>query len=135
MSRERSKNDAATDALRDLAMRHPGTVETVACKGTAIESRRFSIGTKAFLFVGAKSVMVKLAASKGEAERLAAMEPDRYRIGASGWATIVTGDGKTAPLALLRRWIDESHDSVAANVVAKKKPVAAAKPKRRPRQA
>jgi len=127
MSSERTKEDATTRALRQAAMRHPDTEETVACKGTAIESRRFSIGSKAFLFVGAKSVMVKLDESKGEAIGLAAKEPDRYRIGATGWATVATGDGK-APLARLRRWVAESRRVVAAaKAPAKKKRKAAAR--------
>ena len=130
MSSERTKEDATTRDLRQTAMRHPDTEETVACNGTAIESRRFSIGTKAFLFVGPKSVMVKLDESRGEAIELAAKEPDRYRIGATGWATVATGDGK-APLARLRRWVDESRRVVAAaKVPAKKKRKAAGRSKR-----
>jgi len=135
MSRARA-DDAPTQALRDIALRHPSATETIACKGTAIESRRFSVGSKAFLFVGPKNVMVKLGASQDEAERLAAREPDRYRIGASGWATVTTGDDHALPLPLLRRWIDESHDLVVAGKTsAKKKRPTADKPKRRARKA
>ena len=120
MSSERTQEDATTRTVRQAAMRHPDTEETIACQGTAVESRRFSVGKKAFLFVGKKSVMVKLDESRAEAVDLAAKEPDRYRIGATGWATVATGDGK-APVARLRRWVDESWRVVAAAKVSTKK--------------
>ncbi|MDO8349230.1 MAG: MmcQ/YjbR family DNA-binding protein [Planctomycetota bacterium] len=135
MNSEGTKEDATTRTVRQVAMRHPDTEETIACQGTAIESRRFAVGKKAFLFVGKKSVMVKLDESLAEATELSAKEPDRYRVGATGWATVATGDGK-APLARLRRWVDESRRVVAATKVStKKKRKIAARPTRGSRRA
>src|SRR5262245_32407399 len=96
-------------ALRTIALRYPETEEGVACKGTAIECTTFKAGNKAFLFVGAKEIRLKLQASLAEANKLAAKDPDRYKTGAHGWVAISTGDGQAVDLNLLERWVDESY--------------------------
>jgi hypothetical protein len=109
-------------ALRDVALRLPGVEEGVACEGTALESRTFKVNKKAFLFVRPASVMLKLEGSADEARRLASQD-SRYRIGAGGWVTVTPGAGKTPPVALMKRWIAESHRlfAVHGKTAAKKK--------------
>jgi YjbR len=95
--------------LRSIALRYPQTEEGIACKGTAVECTTFKARSKAFLFVGAKEIRLKLDASLAEATKLAAKEPERYKVGAHGWVAVSTGDRQFAPLNLLERWIDESY--------------------------
>src|SRR5262245_42765046 len=95
--------------LRAIALRYPETEEGVACKGTSIECTTFKAANKAFLFVGAKEIRLKLQASLAEANKLAAKDPDRYKAGAHGWVAISTGDDPSVDLALLERWIEESY--------------------------
>jgi hypothetical protein len=99
-------------ALKKAASKHPGAEESIACAGTAIESSTWGVGKKVFLFAGVSkgvvSIRVRLAASAGEAKQLAKAEPQRYALGASGWATVKFGEDEPPPLGLLERWIAES---------------------------
>jgi hypothetical protein len=94
-------------------MRHAGVEESIACAGTALESSTYTAMKKAFLFVAARETIyelrLKLGASKAEASRLSAKSPDRFAIGATGWAKITFPKGEPGPRAILERWIDESH--------------------------
>jgi hypothetical protein len=99
---------AITKTLRATALRLPDTEEGVACEGTALEKRTIKVRRKAFLFLGAADAMLKLGDSKVEAAKLAAKEPDRYKVGATGWVTVKFGD-EPPPAGLLKRWIDESY--------------------------
>ena len=63
-----------------------GVQEDIACEGTAAESRRFKAQGKSILFVRPKNVMLRLSGSIPEATKLAAKEPELYRVGAGGWA-------------------------------------------------
>lgn len=107
-----TKGDVAT-WLRERATRHAGVDESVACAGTPLESSTYTAGGKAFLFVAAKEsiyeLRLKLGASKAEASRLASKSPDRFAIGATGWAKITWPRTEAAPRAILERWVDESH--------------------------
>lgn len=67
-------------ALEQAASKLPGAEEATACAGTSLE-----------------------------AKKLAKAEPQRYAIGANGWATVKFGADEQAPLPLLTRWIAESH--------------------------
>jgi len=100
-------------ALRRAALRHPDVHEGVSCEGTSLEKRTVKAHNKAFVFLGVADLMVKLRASLSEARRLAKKEPARYKAGAHGWVTFRLDGEETAPLAMLERWIDESHDLVA----------------------
>ena len=106
----------AAQALRKAAMRHAGAEESVACAGTKLECATIGVKKKVFLFLfedgGALTARVKLRESAAEAKKLAKREPERYAIGANGWAKIAFGEAD-APIALLERWIDESHRAVA----------------------
>jgi len=127
MMRQKTKVSGPIRALRRAALRHPDTHEGVLCEGTSLEKRTVKAHKKAFVFLGAADVMVKLSASLPEARRLAKREPDRYRAGAHGWVKASFAEDELPPLALLERWIDESYRLVADNlpipkVVKRKRP-------------
>ena len=100
------------NALRRIALRYPEVEEGIACKGTALECATFKARTKAFLFVGQSEARVKLHESLTEAAALAAQEPGLYQVGGHGWVK-VTFDGKSFPLDVMERWIDESYRLLA----------------------
>lgn len=107
-----SKGDLAT-WLRGRAMRHEGVEETVASAGTPAESSTYLASKKAFLFVASRDdlyeLRLKLGASKAEASRLSSKSPDRFAIGATGWAKITFPKTEAGPRPILERWVDESH--------------------------
>jgi len=107
-------------ALRKIAAKYPGVEETIACKGTAVESSAFKAGKKTFLFVRAADARLKLEKSLPEAASLAKKEPGRYEAGAMGWIKVQLGP-EPPPLDLLKRWIDESYRLMAAAAPAKNK--------------
>lgn len=103
---------AIEETIRALALEHDDVTESVACKGTALESITFNRGSKAFLFLGKKGgfhvVRLKLLRSEDEAKKLAKKEPGRYDVGANGWAKLTLGED-SAPAKLLEKWVDESY--------------------------
>jgi hypothetical protein len=109
----KSKGEDVASWLRGRAMRHAGVEETVTGAGTAAESSTYLAGGKAFLFVAAKDgiyeLRLKVGASKAEASRHASKSPDRFAIGATGWAKITFPRTEAGPRPILERWIDESH--------------------------
>lgn len=101
-----------TSRLREAALAVPEATEGVACEGTPLEKHTVKVRNKAFLFLGRADAMLKLVESLDEAVRLAAEDPDHYKVGAHGWVTIrfdVDGD---PPLERLLRWIDESRRAI-----------------------
>jgi hypothetical protein len=78
-----------------------GVVEGVACAGTALESRTYSVNKKNFLFVSEKLARLKLDASLSEANGLGC------EVGANGWVQISLD--ALPPTSVVRRWIAESH--------------------------
>ena len=106
------------NALRQLALQYPQAEEGIACQGTAIECSTFKARNKAFLFLGAGVIRLKLHESLAEAVKLAAKEPGRYKVGANGWVAVtLTGDA-SPPLDLLTRWLDESYRLLAPKQLA-----------------
>jgi hypothetical protein len=99
--------------LRRIALGYPEAEEGVACKGTAIECTTFKARNKAFLFVGAADVRVKLGASLAAAAKLEAKEPSRYKVGAHGWVLVKFSADAPLRLDLFPTWIDESYRSLA----------------------
>jgi hypothetical protein len=96
--------------LAVMATRHPGVEQGVACEGTAIESTTYKTKNKAFLFVGATSIRLKLRTSLPEAKRHAKRTPDVFDVGAVGWVKVNVDESTDAhTLALLERWIEESY--------------------------
>ena len=83
-------------------------VEGTSCTQSAFRTPRAS-----FLFVGLQGgrhkAMFKLAASRAEAERLAAANPDDYQVGKTGWVTARFTAAKPMPQRLWERWLDESY--------------------------
>src|SRR5690606_11728936 len=80
------KEPRGVDAIRKVAMRFPGTQEGISCNKVA-----FNAGKKAFLFIGvgeaSYDAMLKLGDSRPEAAALAAREPERCKVGGTGWVT------------------------------------------------
>ena len=99
-------------SLGSIALALPGVDEGIACAGTALESRTYRVGTKAFLFVSAKCARFKLSASTAEAKRLGC------DVGANGWVKLALEAMPSA--SVVRRWIVESHGLVAGSPVAAK---------------
>jgi hypothetical protein len=99
--------------LREIASSHPGVVEDVACRGTALESSAYKVGKKSFLFLGPKDLRLKLAESLPSARKLAAKHPDRIRVGALGWVQVRVGSGEALPKEQLANWIAESYRLMA----------------------
>ena len=86
------------------ALKLPGTIEDVACEGTALESRSFKVNGKAFLFVGMRDARLKsdgkwikleLATARPRAE-LAALVSASYAAFASGSAKPAAPPGARA---------------------------------------
>ena len=101
--------------LKKLAYAHDGVAEEVSCAGTPIESTKYTVNKKAFLFVGGQEPLIarlKLDASIDEASKRA---PNVVNVGAGGWTklTFVVDDAIDAKT--LARWIDESYSLFASN--------------------
>lgn len=109
MSRTPDSAKHRTDLLSKAAKALPDVGEGVACAGTSIESKTFTVNGKAFLFVGSKNLRLKLANSASEADRFAKHPSSAVQMGAGGWTTIRLADGTVPEDAVLRRWVAESH--------------------------
>src|SRR5256885_583667 len=98
-------------ALKKIAYSHDGVDEEVSCAGTPIESTKYTVNKKAFLFVGGSEPLVvrlKLAASIADAQRRAIKAPDAIGVGAGGWTKLTFVDGVVDDKTLAR-WIAESY--------------------------
>jgi hypothetical protein len=120
VSESPSASDRVVVALRRAALRHPDVEESVACKGTPIESATFKIGGRAFLFLRSGRVMVRLDRSQEEAAGLAQKKPERYKIGSGGWATVTFEGPKDVSIRLLERWVSESYGVLASGGASRK---------------
>jgi ElaB/YqjD/DUF883 family membrane-anchored ribosome-binding protein len=105
-------------SLRKFALALPETEEGIACKGTAIECATVMVRNKAFLFLGKMEIRFKLDDSLAEAAKLAAKEPDVYKVGAKGWTSIAVAGIKDVPIGLMKRWIGESYRLMAPKQLA-----------------
>jgi predicted DNA-binding protein (MmcQ/YjbR family) len=92
------------------------------------------VGRKIFVFLGGEgddvSVGVKLPRSLLFARAQPFVTKMGYGMDKSGWVAARFTKGEKIPLELLRSWIDESYETVAATALPKRKP--GAEPKRRP---
>lgn len=102
------------EALRKAALSHPDVEVSVACEGTSVESASFKVRGKAFLFLRNVSAMVKLSASRAEAERWAQQSPGVCKIGSGGWATVTLATLDSAGVQRVRNWIAESYEQFAS---------------------
>lgn len=109
-----AKKDPLT-VVGAIAMRLPSVEVGIACAGTAAESTTYKVNGKAFLFVRAAALMLKLAESVPEAAKLSAKEPARYQTGSSGWTTIKRPADAPLPMDKIERWIGESYRLMAAS--------------------
>jgi hypothetical protein len=91
--------------LGKIALALPGVVQGIACAGTALESRTYQAGKKAFLFVAKTQARLKLQDSVQQARKLG------FPAGASGWVTLPLDALPAAPM--VKRWIAESHALVS----------------------
>ncbi len=110
-AKQSSKKGDVRSALRALALAQPGTSEGVACAGTPLEKSTIKVRDKAFVFIGQKDVMLKLAESMDEARSMAESNPPAVKVGARGW---VTAQLDALPRAVLERWIEESYRAIGS---------------------
>lgn len=88
-----------------IARRLPDVELGIACAGTRLESRTFAVRGKAFLFLSATCVRLKLCASADDARHR------NIEVGKNGWAKLAPD--ALPPTAVLARWIAESHALLA----------------------
>jgi hypothetical protein len=113
MTRSTHSESGLMQTLRLFALRYPEAEEGIACQGTALECSTFKAGNKAFLFLGAAELRLKLGDSLAEAARHAAKSPELYAVGAHGWVKVMLPKDQAPPPGLLERWIDESYRLLA----------------------
>lgn len=114
-----SKKDP-TEAIRVAASRF-ADVDT----GTSCTQGSFKVRKKAFLYIGPQGgrfkAMFKLDASRGEAEALAAKDPDRFQAGSTAWVTARFSADKPLPKKIWTTWLKESYGLSTAKAAPKKK--------------
>jgi hypothetical protein len=96
-------------SLTQIATALPDVQQGVACAGTALECASFAVRKKAFLFLSAKEVRLKLDTSKDEATKRG------LAVGANGWVKL--DPGALPPTAVLTRWVAESYELMAGKAV------------------
>ena len=120
---------AARKQLRAHALKHPEACADEPWPGDHVAK----VGKKIFVFLGGEgadvSVGVKLPRSLLFARAQKFVQKMGYGMDKSGWVVARFGKGEEIPLELLRSWIDESYETVAATALPKRK--RAAEPKRK----
>jgi len=118
---------AARKQLRAHALKHPEAWADEPWPGDHV----VKVGKKIFVFLGGEgeevSVGVKLPRSLLFARAQKFVTKMGYGMDKSGWVAARFGKNDDIPLELLRSWIDESYETVAAKALPKRKPAAAAK--------
>ena len=118
---------AARKQLRAHALKHPEAWADEPWPGDHV----VKVGKKIFVFLGGEgeevSVGVKLPRSLLFARAQKFVTKMGYGMDKSGWVGARFGKNDDIPLELLRSWIDESYETVAAKALPKRKPAAAAK--------
>jgi len=119
----------ARKQLRAHALKHPEAWADEPWPGDHV----IKVGKKIFVFLGGEgpdvSIGVKLPRSLLFAREQRFVQKMGYGMDKSGWVAASFGKGETIPLDLLRSWIDESYETVAATALPKRK--RAAPPKRK----
>lgn len=112
---------ATRTQLRAHALKHPEAWEDEPWPGDHV----VKVGKKIFVFLGGEgpdvSVGVKLPRSLLFARAQTFVTKMGYGMDKSGWVVARFGKGDEIPLALLRSWIDESYETVAASALPKRK--------------
>jgi predicted DNA-binding protein (MmcQ/YjbR family) len=115
----KARGSSLDAAIREIALAYPETVEEFPWGHSA-----YKVKGKTFLFAGANddgrfSISVKLPQSRDIAIDLPFTEPTHYGLGKAGWVTAYLDDPKTAPLDLIKAWIDESYRAIAPKKLVK----------------
>ncbi|MEA3203082.1 MAG: hypothetical protein QOI63_752 [Thermoplasmata archaeon] len=103
----------AWGVMLEAALQLEGVEQDVACESAALESRTVKINGRAFLFLSPKKAYFKLGPSYAEAQEIA-KALDAVRPGAGGWTSLMWDAPCPVSPAVLRRWVKESHDLIAA---------------------
>jgi predicted DNA-binding protein (MmcQ/YjbR family) len=110
----------ARKQLRAHALNHPQAWADEPWPGDHVAK----VGKKIFAFLGGEgsdvSIGVKLPRSLLFARAQLFVTEMGYGMGKSGWVVARFGKGEKIPLALLRSWIDESYETVAATALPKR---------------
>ena len=116
MHNRRSRESSTCRTLREAALRFP-----LATQHEPWDHYAIKVKNKTFVFLAdgeeGFSVSCKLADSLTDAKTLPFAAPTGYGLGKSGWMTASFGEAGDAPIALLRRWIDESYRLIAPKKV------------------
>ena len=119
----------ARKQLRAHALKHPEAWADEPWPGDHV----VKVGKKIFVFLGGAGpevgLGVKLPRSLLFARAQKFVQPMGYGMDKSGWVAARFVKGDEIPLELLRSWIDESYETVAAGALPKRK--RAAVPKRK----
>jgi predicted DNA-binding protein (MmcQ/YjbR family) len=111
---------AAWPRLRAAALKHEGAWEDEPWEGDHV----VKVGKKIFVFFGRPGdeigVGVKLPRSVLFARAQKFVEPMGYGMAKSGWVVARFAKGQNVPVELLRSWIDESYEAVAATALPKR---------------
>ena len=112
---------AARKQLRAHALKHPEAWADEPWPGDHVAK----VGKKIFVFLGGEgsdvSVGVKLPRSLLFARTQRFVQKMGYGMDKSGWVIARFGKDEEIPLELLRSWIDESYETVAATALPKRK--------------
>jgi len=112
---------AVRDQLRTHALNHLGAWADEPWPGDHVAK----VGKKIFVFLGGEgsdvSVGVKLPRSLLFARAQKFVTKMGYGMDKSGWVVARFGKGDEIPLALLRSWIDENYEVVAATALPKRR--------------
>jgi predicted DNA-binding protein (MmcQ/YjbR family) len=115
--------------LRAHALKHPEAWADEPWPGDHV----MKVGKKIFVFLGGEGpevgLGVKLPRSLLFARAQKFVQPMGYGMDKSGWVSARFSKGDDIPLDLLRSWIDESYETVAAGALPKRKRASAAKAK------
>jgi predicted DNA-binding protein (MmcQ/YjbR family) len=98
--------------LRDVALAYPDTYEEFPWGERALKVKP---NKKVFVFMGPKSMSVKLPTSAADVLDMPYAEPTHYGLGKSGWVTVTYAGaaGERPTLDQLEQWIDESFRAIA----------------------
>jgi predicted DNA-binding protein (MmcQ/YjbR family) len=111
----------ARKQLAAHALKHPGAWADEPWPGDHV----VKVGKKIFVFLGGEgadvSVGVKLPRSLLFARAQKFVTKMGYGMDKSGWVAARFGKGDTIPIDLLRAWIDESYETVAATALPKRR--------------
>ena len=112
---------AARKLLRAHALKHPEAWADEPWPGDHVAK----VGKKIFVFLGGEGFDVSIGVKLPRSVLFARTQPFVTKMGygmdKSGWVVARFGAGDQIPVALLRSWIDESYETVAASALPKRK--------------